>query len=93
MYEGSKGKCNVIVVSGDYTLRLELMNTKKVYEIFPKPTNLDWLKSSIDRLRDELTQEKFPTKKFYGILLKLNLNPYSHNVKVLNEAIELCYYN
>lgn len=69
------------------------MNTKKVYEIFSKPTDLNLLKSSIDRLRDELIQEEFPTEKFYSILLKLNLNPYSHNVKVLNEAIELCYYN
>lgn len=69
------------------------MNAKKVYEIFPKPTDLDSLKSSIDKLRDELKQEEFPKEKFYSILLKLNLNPYSHNVKVLNEAIELCYYN
>lgn len=37
--------------------------------------------------------EEFPKEKFYGILLQLNLNPYSHNVKVLNEAIELCYFN
>lgn len=69
------------------------MNTKKVYEIFSKPTDLDLLKSSIDKLRNELTLEKFPKEKFYNILLQLNLNPYSHNVKVLNEAIELCYYN
>lgn len=69
------------------------MNTKKVYEVFSKSTNFDSLKSSINRLRDELIQEDFPTEKFCSILLKLNLNPYSHNVKVLNKAIELCYYN
>ena len=65
------------------------MNTKKVYEVFSKPINFDSLKSSMNRLRDELIQEDFPTEKFYSILLKLNLNPYSHNVKVLNKAIEL----
>lgn len=74
-------------------MRLELLNTKKVYEIFPKPTDLYLLKRSLDKLRDELTQEEFPSEKFYSILLQLNLNPYSHNVKVLNEAMELCYYN
>lgn len=69
------------------------MNTKKVYEIFPKPTDLNELKKSIDRLSNEITIEKFPKQKFYSILLELNLNPYSHNVTILNEAVELCYYN
>lgn len=69
------------------------MNTKKVYEVFPKPTDLDRLKISIDRLRNEITRKDFPKEKFYSILLELNLNPYSRNVKMLDEAIELCYYN
>lgn len=69
------------------------MNTKKVYSIFSKPVDFQQLKKSIYELKLELNIAEFPQEKFIELLMKLNLNPYSQNIKILQEALELCYYN
>lgn len=90
-YESKNIKCNVIVISGDAELRNKLFNTRKVYRVIPKPAQLDLLKETIDDYKKELLVDAFSEIKCNTLLMKLKINPYSRNGRLMAEAIELCY--
>jgi len=90
-YESENIKCNVIVISGDTELRTQLFNTRKVYRIIPKPAQLDLLQETIDNFKKEQIADEFSEVKCRTLLMKLKLNPYSRNGRLMTEAIKLCY--
>ncbi len=84
-----KNKCNIIVISGNYSLMHELYNTAKVYRIMPKPTNLDDVLSiikDISKVPEELSQTKLKS-----LLLELKFNLYSRGTIYLIDAINIAY--
>ena len=93
-YEGSKKKkCNIIVISGDINLRHELMNTKKVFRIIPKPISDNYLTQSIRDLKKDIDFEQFPEDLLEKTLIKLNISPISKNGRILSDIIKLIFYN
>lgn len=90
-YESENIKCNIIVISGDTKLMHKLYNTRKVYKIIPKPASLVSIKQTIYEFKKEQTLEDFSESKCQKLLIKLKLNPYSKNGRLLTETIKLCY--
>lgn len=86
-----ESKCDIIVVSGDTELRQQLFNTKKVYRIIPKPFDSELLTQTIHKLKKEQVLSSFPKEKYYELLLKLKLKPYSRSCKVLTSMVKLAY--
>lgn len=86
-------KCNIVVTSGNLTLMHSLYNTRTVYNIIPKPFSLIILKNTIDEFRKEQHLDGFSEIKCQELLIKLKLNPYSKNGRLLTESINLCYDN
>lgn len=91
-YGENDNKCNIIVVSGDATLRYNLLNTKKVYKVIPKPFDLEYLLESIRDYEKENSQKDFPIEKLNQILLKLNLRLHSTSCIHLVDVIKYCYF-
>lgn len=92
-YESENITCNVIVISGDAELRHTLFNTRKVYRIIPKPASLDLIERTIENLKKEQEADSFSEVKCNDLLMKLKLNPYSKNGRLLTQTIKLCYCN
>lgn len=90
-HESENIKCNVIVISGDAELRHALFNTRKVYRIIPKPASLDLIERTIENFRKEQEADSFSEVKCNDLLMKLKLNPYSKNGRLLTQTIKLCY--
>lgn len=90
-YESQDTKCNIIVISGDEKLMHKLYNTKKVYRIIPKPASLASIKRAIYEFKKEQIINDFSESKCQDLLMKLKLNPYSKNGRLLTETIKLCY--
>lgn len=90
-YESQNTKCNIIVISGDAKLMHKLYNTKKVYRIIPKPASLHSIKRAIYEFKEEQISHDFSESKCQDLLMKLKLNPYSKNGRLLTETIKLCY--
>lgn len=93
LFETKELRCNVIVVTGDCSLRLNLFNTKKVYSIIPKIEINTMLLKVIYEFIDENFSNTFPTKKLTTLLLELNLNPYSKSCTYLIDSITIAYNN
>ena len=92
-YESENVKCNIIVISGDTKLMHKLYNTRKVYKIIPKPASLYSIKQTIYEFKKEQMLNDFSESKCQDLLMKLKLNPYSKNGRLLTETIKLCYYD
>lgn len=92
-YEGVNIKCNVIVISGNNTLKGNLCNTRKVFRIMSKPLSLGDLQYAVNELRKEQSFNLFSEIECQNLLLRLKLNPLSKNGRLLTEAIKLCYYD
>lgn len=90
-YESENIKCNVVVISGDAKLRHNLYNTRKVYRIIPKPASLELIETTIKNFRKEQELDSFSESKCNDLLMKLKLNPYSKNGRMLMQIIKLCY--
>lgn len=90
-YESENIKCNVIVISGDAELMHTLFNTRKVYRIIPKPASLDLIERTIESFRKEQEADSFSETNCNNLLMKLKLNPYSKNGRLLTQTIKLCY--
>lgn len=90
-FEKDKPKCNVIVVSGRIDLIHQLLKTRKVLIVIPKPAPYSSILSAIRDFQKEQILDSFSEKKCNEILLKLNLNPYSRNGRILIDAIRICY--
>lgn len=92
-YEEQQKKCNIIVISGNLSLRQNLLNTKKVFRIIPKPISNDCLSNSVQELRKEINIEKFPEKLLENTLIKLKINPLSKNGRIISDIIRMTYYD
>lgn len=92
-YEEQKKKCNIIVISGDLSLRQNLLNTKKVFRIIPKPISDDCLTNSVNELRAEIDIENFPEKLLEDTLIELKINPLTKNGRIMTDLIRLLFYN
>ena len=92
-YESENIKCNIIVISGDVGLRHSLYNTRKVYRIIPKPASFELIERTIEDFKEEQEENTFSEKKCNNLLIKLKLNPYSKNGRLLAQTIKLCYCN
>ena len=90
-YEREKQRCNIVVITGDDSLRNELFNTRKVYRIIPKPADIEILYHTVSKMETELIIENFPEKKLVEILNNLKLNPYSKSSKLLIDIVKMCY--
>lgn len=88
--EKNTKKGNIIVVSGNHTLRYNLFNTKKVYRVIPKPFKMSTLEDTLKEFAKENSNE-FPIYKLNQILLKLNLKIHSKSCSHLIEVIKFCY--
>lgn len=93
IFEGEKPKCNVIVVSGESNMLHQLLKTRKVIMKIEKPTTNEKLLSVIKDFQNEQALDSFSESKCNDLFLKLNLNPYSKNGRLLAEAIRSCYCN
>lgn len=83
-------KGNIIVVSGNHSLRHKLLNTKKVYKVIPKPFKMTNIVDTINELTNEYSDE-FPMNKLNQLLLKLNLKTHSKSCSHLIEVIRFSY--
>ena len=92
-YESENIKCNIIVISGDRELMHNLYNTRKVYKIIPKPASLSSIQNTIYEFKKEQMLNDFSENKCEDLLMKLKLNPYSKNGRLLTEVIKLCYFD
>lgn len=90
-YEKENRKCNIVVITGDDSLRNELFNTRKVYRIIPKPADIEILYNTVTEMETELLMENFPEKKLIEILNSLKLNPYSKSSQLLIDIVKMCY--
>lgn len=82
---------NIIVISGDLNLRLNLCNMKKVYMSVSKPINMDYLIELINRFDSESSKKSFPIEKTNELFLNLNLKPYGDSSVNLQKILETAY--
>lgn len=90
-YKKEKQKCNIVVITGDDSLRSELFNTRKVYRIIPKPADIEILYDTVTEMENELIIENFPEKKLIELLNNMKLNPYAKSSKLLIDIVKMCY--
>ena len=76
-------------MSGSTDLRLNLLNTAKVYRVLPKPVDFDRIKSTIKEIHNE--NNTLTEKQIKDYLYYLNFNTYSDGTDYLVEAIRLAY--
>ena len=87
-----KNKCNIIVISGNYSLMHELYNTAKVYRIIPKPVDLDYVLHIIkDYEKENLLSSTITEKEVRSLLINFKLQPYTRNSNYLTDAIMSAY--
>lgn len=85
--ENEKKKNNVIIISGNVSLRYNLFNTSKVFRIMPKPIDFD---NVIFTIKDIAKSKKNITnKELRNFLFSLNFNLYSDGTVYLIDAIKL----
>ena len=51
--------CNIIVISGENSLRYNLFNTSKIFRVMPKPVEFDDILSTIKEIPLENDSKKF----------------------------------
>lgn len=86
-----KDKANIIVISGNTNLRLNLLNTSKVYRVIPKPFDFDDIILAIKELPNKSNNNELTDKKIKEYLYYLNFNTFSDGTDYLVEAIMIAY--
>lgn len=87
-----KLKCNTLITLDKPEDKLHLVNTAKVYKIFNKPIDLDYLYGTINLMRSEQSFAELQIEEIYILLLQLNLSLTSNGTHYLVSAILQCYY-
>lgn len=83
-----KQKCNIIVISGNLSMRYDLLNTAKIYKIIPKPMDLSNVLEEINQFANELnTNQEITPQKIRDLLCELNIQPHSKSGKYVYKAI------
>lgn len=83
-YPNEKNKCNIIVVSGSFSLRNKLHNTVKIHNILSKPINFDYLLTLIKEIKSQEIPKESIRKFIYNLGI---LDAYSTSYDYLIEAI------
>lgn len=84
-----KKKCNVIVISGNISMRANLLNTAKIYKIIPKPVDLQYVLNEINQFANENINIENCNRNKKDILTELNIYPYSKSGKYVYDALDL----
>lgn len=87
-----KQKCNTLITLDNPEDKLLLLNTAKVYKIFHKPLDLDYLYSTINLMRSEKTVSELSIEEIYSLLLHLNFSLTAKGTHYFVSAILQCYY-
>lgn len=90
--EGYDRKCNIIVISGENSLRTNILNTKKVFKVIHKPCSLDTILDAIREFEKEQNKKEFPVKDLNHLFFKLNLKVHSSSCNYLTDVIKYAYY-
>ena len=85
--------CNIIVISGENSLRYNLFNTSKIFRVMPKPVEFDDILSTIKEIPLENDSKKFSDQSLRNFLFTLNCNISSDGTKYLADAITLVNEN
>lgn len=84
---------NIVVISGDTTLRLNLSNMKKVYKSISKPVSNEDLTDLVKEFDYEYHRPLFPQKKLNDLFLSLNLKMHTSSCRYLQEMVNISYFN
>lgn len=88
-YPNEKEKCNIIVMTGETAMQVNLYNMSKVYSILPKPVGFEVVLEKVKELAHE--NEELDFSKLKDILLEFRINVYSNSYKYLISLITLAY--
>lgn len=83
---------NIIVISGDSNLRLNLIKMEKVYMSISKPIDFDRMVQIVKEFNSELKRKNFPKEKLTDLLLNLNLKINGESSLYLQKTIEIAYF-
>lgn len=84
-------KCNIIILTGNNSLRYKITNTSKVYKVISKPCNFDEVISAIKEIGS--LSKNLSEKEVKNLLQKFGLNIYSKGSRYILNAILLAYDN
>lgn len=82
-------KCNIVIVTGNAPLRLNLYNTSKVYKIIPKPYNFDDLLLTVKEVGT--SPQRLDEREIKKLLFDLKFNTYSKGSRLIIDAIQLAF--
>lgn len=83
---------NIIVVSGNSDLRLNLSNMKKVYNSLPKPLDYNNMIRLMNEYDKEIHKPLFPILKLKDLLINLGIKTHSKSCQYLMHIIEIAFY-
>lgn len=89
IYPKEKEKCNIIVMTGEVAMQVNLYNMSKVYSILPKPVGFEVVLEKIKELAHE--NEEIDISELKRILLELRINIYSNSYRYLIALVTLAY--
>ena len=84
-------KCNIIILTGNNSLRHKITNTSKVYKVISKPCDFDEVISAIKEIGS--SEKSLSEKEVKNLLQKFGLNIYSKGSRYILNAILLAYDN
>lgn len=87
-----KQKCNTLITLDKPEDKLSLLNTAKVYKIFNKPLDLEYLYGTINLMRSEQSPSVLNVEEIYNLLLQLNFSLTAKGTHYFVSAILQCYY-
>lgn len=88
-------KCNIVICSGDTTLRSNIYKTQKVYRVLSKPFTPNEILTTVYDYKNFIDEynNDFDAEKLRGILFKLEIDIYSTSCKYLTDVIQFTYDN
>lgn len=88
-YPNEKEKCNIIVMTGETAMQVNLYNMSKVYSILPKPVGFEVVLEKVKELAHE--NEELDISKLKDLLMDFRISVYSNSYKYLISLVTLAY--
>ena len=88
-YPNEKEKCNIIVMTGETAMQVNLYNMSKVYSILPKPVGFEVVLEKVKELAHE--NEELDISKLKDLLMEFRISVYSNSYKYLISLVTLAY--
>lgn len=87
--------CNIIIISGDCSLRYNLLNTSKIFRIMPKPIEFKDILTTIKKIpiKKSANKNKICDENIRDFLFSLNCQIFSYGADFLVDAILIAYEN